>query len=80
MIYVALDLHKRQITAGAVAENGRPLAEARHLSTSWDVLAMWLAALRALLTLVLAATLYCWGGSDGSRPRATRRAWSTPIK
>lgn len=60
MVYVGLDLHERYITACAVAEDGRVLAEVRQLSTDWTALARWLAGLHAPLTVVLEATLYCW--------------------
>lgn len=60
MIYVGLDLHKRYITACAIANDGRIVAEVRQLSTPWSALAAWLGALREPLTVVLEATLYCW--------------------
>jgi transposase len=60
MIYVGLDLHKRYISACAVAADGRVVAEVRQLSTQWDALAAWLAAFGERLPVVLEATLYCW--------------------
>ncbi len=60
MIYVGLDLHKRYITACAVGAQGTIVAQARQLSTEWPVLAAWLAALAAPLTVVVEATLSAW--------------------
>lgn len=60
MIYVGLDLHKRYITACAVDATGTVVAQARELSTEWAVLARWLTALGAPLTVVVEATLYAW--------------------
>ena len=60
MVYVGLDLHKRYITACAVASDGKVMAEVRQLSPDWEVLARWLGGLGAPLTVVLEATLYCW--------------------
>ena len=60
MIYVGLDLHKRYITACAIASDGRVVAEVRQLSTAWEAPATWLEALGAPLTAVLEATLDCW--------------------
>jgi hypothetical protein len=60
-VYVEVQpLHTNYITACAVADDGRVVAEVRQLATQWEALAAWLAALGDALTVVLEATLYCW--------------------
>ncbi|MBV6522656.1 MAG: hypothetical protein MNPFHGCM_02804 [Gemmatimonadaceae bacterium] len=60
MVFIGLDLHKRYITACALAAEGRVLGQARRLAPTWDALAAWLARFGSELTVVLEATLYCW--------------------
>lgn len=58
MIYVGLDLHKRYVTACALALVGQLVAEDRRLATDLAVLHGWLGRLTGPVTVVLEATLY----------------------
>lgn len=60
MVFIGLDLHKRYITACALAASGEVLAEVRRLSTEWDELSAWLKPFESSCTIVMEATLYCW--------------------
>ena len=58
MFWVRFDLHKRYITACAVDEEGRVVAEHRRLPPDVAALLEWLATLGGPVTVAMEATLY----------------------
>jgi transposase len=58
MFWVGLDLHKRYITACALDDGGRIVAEHRRLPPDVPALAEWLQALGSAVTVAMEATLY----------------------
>ena len=58
MFWVGLDLHKRYITACAVDDDGRVVAEHRRLPADAPTLVEWLSALGGAVTVAMEATLY----------------------
>jgi transposase len=58
MIWVGLDLHKRYITACALDDDGRVVAEHRRLPPDVAGLVAWLQALGDAVTVAMEATLY----------------------
>jgi transposase len=58
MVWVGLDLHKRYVTACALDEGGRVVAEHRRLPAEVAPLVGWLRALGEPVTVAMEATLY----------------------
>ena len=58
MIWVGLDLHKRYVTACALDDGGRIVAEHRRLPPDGPALVQWLQGLGGAVTVAMEATLY----------------------
>jgi transposase len=58
MFWVGLDLHKRHITACALDDGGRIVAEHRRLPPDVPALVGWLQGLGGPVTVAMEATLY----------------------